>query len=74
MPPERFAEGVEDPGEVEPGPAGQEAGEAGRGAAAGLLMGKSEGTPAVLIRGYRHKPASEKAASIIRPASEDLFR
>jgi len=43
-------------------------------AAAGLLMGKSEGTPAVLIRGYRHKPASEKAASIIRPASEDLFR
>ena len=43
-------------------------------ASAGLLMGKSEGTPAVLIRGYRYKPASEKAASIIRPASEDLFR
>jgi coenzyme F420-0:L-glutamate ligase / coenzyme F420-1:gamma-L-glutamate ligase len=43
-------------------------------AAAGLLMGKSEGTPAVLIRGYRYKPGSEKAASIIRPASEDLFR
>jgi coenzyme F420-0:L-glutamate ligase/coenzyme F420-1:gamma-L-glutamate ligase len=43
-------------------------------AAAGLLMGKSEGVPAVLIRGYHYKPASEKAASIIRPASEDLFR
>lgn len=43
-------------------------------AAAGLLMGKSDGTPAVLIRGYRYKPASEKAAQIIRPASEDLFR
>lgn len=43
-------------------------------AAAGLLMGKSEGTPAVVIRGYRFKPASEKAASIIRPAEEDLFR
>jgi coenzyme F420-0:L-glutamate ligase / coenzyme F420-1:gamma-L-glutamate ligase len=43
-------------------------------AAAGLLMGKSEGIPAVLIRGYRYKPASEKAASIIRPAEEDLFR
>jgi coenzyme F420-0:L-glutamate ligase/coenzyme F420-1:gamma-L-glutamate ligase len=43
-------------------------------AAAGLLMGKSEGTPAVLIRGYRFKPASEKAASIIRAAAEDLFR
>jgi coenzyme F420-0:L-glutamate ligase/coenzyme F420-1:gamma-L-glutamate ligase len=43
-------------------------------AAAGLLMGKSEGTPAVLIRGYRYKRTSEKAASMIRPASEDLFR
>lgn len=42
-------------------------------AAAGLLMGKSQGTPAVLIRGYRYSPASEKAASIIRPAAEDLF-
>lgn len=43
-------------------------------AAAGLLMGKSEGTPAVIVRGYRFKAASEKAASIIRPPSEDLFR
>ena len=43
-------------------------------AAAGLLMGKSQGTPVVLIRGYQYKPASETAASIIRPASEDLFR
>ena len=42
-------------------------------AAAGLLMGKAEGIPAVLIRGYRYKAASEKAARIIRPASEDLF-
>lgn len=43
-------------------------------AAAGLLMGKSEGIPVVVIRGYRYEPASENAASIIRPASEDLFR
>jgi coenzyme F420-0:L-glutamate ligase / coenzyme F420-1:gamma-L-glutamate ligase len=43
-------------------------------AAAGLLMGKSEGTPVVIVRGYRYKPASEKAAQIIRPAAEDLFR
>ena len=43
-------------------------------AAAGLLMGKSQGTPVVLIRGYRFKPALEKAASIIRPPAEDLFR
>ena len=43
-------------------------------AAAGLLMGKSEGSPVILIRGYRYKPSSEPAASIIRPAVEDLFR
>jgi len=43
-------------------------------AAAGLLMGKSEGFPVVLIRGYRYKPASQPAARIIRPAAEDLFR
>ena len=43
-------------------------------AAAGLLMGKSEGSPVVIIRGYRYKPAPAKAAQIIRPASEDLFR
>ena len=42
--------------------------------AAGLLMGKSEGIPVVIIRGYSYNPASEKAASIIRPAAEDLFR
>jgi coenzyme F420-0:L-glutamate ligase/coenzyme F420-1:gamma-L-glutamate ligase len=43
-------------------------------AAAGLLMGKSEGSPVVLIRGYRYKFVSEPAARIIRPAAEDLFR
>lgn len=43
-------------------------------AAAGLLMGKSEGTPVVIVRGYRYQPASEKAAQILRPAAEDLFR
>jgi len=43
-------------------------------AAAGLLMGKSEGFPVVLIRGYRYKPSTEPATSIIRPAAEDLFR
>ena len=43
-------------------------------AAAGLLMGKSQGTPVILIRGYRFKPASQPATSIIRPAAEDLFR
>jgi len=43
-------------------------------AAAGLLMGKSEGFPVILIRGYRHKPSAEPASRIIRPAAEDLFR
>ncbi|MBZ5541873.1 MAG: coenzyme F420-0:L-glutamate ligase [Acidobacteriia bacterium] len=43
-------------------------------AAAGLLMGKAEGVPAVVIRGYPFAPASEPAAKIIRPAREDLFR
>jgi len=43
-------------------------------AAAGLLMAKSAGFPVVLIRGYRYKPSAEPAASIIRPADEDLFR
>ena len=42
-------------------------------AAAGLLMGKAAGTPVVVVRGYRYEPASQKAAEIIRPASEDLF-
>jgi coenzyme F420-0:L-glutamate ligase / coenzyme F420-1:gamma-L-glutamate ligase len=43
-------------------------------AAAGLVMGKSEGIPVVIIRGYRYRPAEERATSIIRPAAEDLFR
>src|SRR6267154_2910103 len=43
-------------------------------AAAGLLMGKSEGIPAVVIRGFRYRPANERATSVIRPATEDLFR
>jgi coenzyme F420-0:L-glutamate ligase/coenzyme F420-1:gamma-L-glutamate ligase len=43
-------------------------------AAAGLVMGKSEGIPAVVIRGYRYRVADERATSIIRPAAEDLFR
>jgi coenzyme F420-0:L-glutamate ligase/coenzyme F420-1:gamma-L-glutamate ligase len=43
-------------------------------AAAGLVMGKSEGVPVVVIRGYRYRPADERATCIIRPAAEDLFR
>jgi coenzyme F420-0:L-glutamate ligase / coenzyme F420-1:gamma-L-glutamate ligase len=43
-------------------------------AAAGLLMGKSAGTPVVVIRGYRYRPIHDPAARIVRPAAEDLFR
>jgi coenzyme F420-0:L-glutamate ligase/coenzyme F420-1:gamma-L-glutamate ligase len=43
-------------------------------AAAGLVMGKSEGIPVIVIRGYRYRPANELATSVIRPAAEDLFR
>ena len=43
-------------------------------AAAGLVMGKSAGIPAVVIRGYRYHPTDERATNIIRPAAEDLFR
>lgn len=42
--------------------------------AAGLLMGKAEGIPAVLIRGYAYDPIQQPASRIIRPPSEDLFR
>lgn len=43
-------------------------------AAAGLLMGKSAGTPVVVIRGYRYHFVQDPAARIIRSAQEDLFR
>jgi coenzyme F420-0:L-glutamate ligase / coenzyme F420-1:gamma-L-glutamate ligase len=43
-------------------------------AAAGLVMGKAEGIPVVVIRGYRYRPVLDPAARIIRPAHEDLFR
>lgn len=43
-------------------------------AAAGMLMGKSSGTPVVLIRGYKFRSTKDSAARIIRSAEEDLFR
>jgi coenzyme F420-0:L-glutamate ligase / coenzyme F420-1:gamma-L-glutamate ligase len=43
-------------------------------AAAGLLMAKSGGIPAVIIRGYRYRSVLDPAARIIRPAQQDLFR
>jgi coenzyme F420-0:L-glutamate ligase/coenzyme F420-1:gamma-L-glutamate ligase len=43
-------------------------------AAAGLLMGKGDGIPAVLVRGYEFTPADGGAKSLIRAREFDLFR
>ena len=43
-------------------------------AAAGLVMGKSDGVPAVLIRGYAYRDGTAGAAALVRPRAEDLFR
>ncbi|MCZ6515250.1 MAG: coenzyme F420-0:L-glutamate ligase [Acidobacteria bacterium] len=43
-------------------------------AAAGLVMGKTERVPAVVLRGCRIEPGSGGATNLIRPEEEDLFR
>jgi coenzyme F420-0:L-glutamate ligase/coenzyme F420-1:gamma-L-glutamate ligase len=43
-------------------------------AAAGILMEKASGIPAVLIRGYKFEPFEGTAKILIRPAEADLFR
>lgn len=43
-------------------------------AAAGLVMRKGDGIPAVLIRGYAFTPAEGDAKSLIRARELDLFR
>jgi coenzyme F420-0:L-glutamate ligase / coenzyme F420-1:gamma-L-glutamate ligase len=44
-------------------------------AAAGLAMGEAaEGCPAVLVRGLRWSGPAQRAAQLLRPVHEDLFR
>lgn len=43
-------------------------------AAAGLLMKKGDGVPAVLVRGYEFTVAEGSAKPLIRPREMDLFR
>jgi coenzyme F420-0:L-glutamate ligase/coenzyme F420-1:gamma-L-glutamate ligase len=43
-------------------------------AAAGLLMGKNEAVPAVIVRGFRFRAARETAQRLLRPPAEDMFR
>ncbi len=42
--------------------------------AAELVMGKSRGVPAAIIRGYRYDVAEESARKLNRPDAKDLFR
>jgi coenzyme F420-0:L-glutamate ligase/coenzyme F420-1:gamma-L-glutamate ligase len=46
----------------------------GLAAAAGLLMRKDAGIPAVLVRGYEFAPAKGSGVDLIRPAELDMFR
>lgn len=43
-------------------------------AAAGLLAGKADGVPAVLVHGAPHRKGAGKAADLVRPRENDLFR
>ncbi len=43
-------------------------------AAAGLLMGKADGVPAVVVRGFSYTPAGGRAAELVRPKDQDMFR
>ena len=42
--------------------------------AADLVMGKSTGIPAAIVRGVAWEPAAGRATDLVRPASEDMFR
>ena len=42
--------------------------------AADLVMGKASGIPAALIRGYSGPRGEGRAADLIRPVAEDMFR
>ncbi len=43
-------------------------------AAAGMVMAKDRGIPAVLVRGFHYDPGEETAGHLVRPRAQDLFR
>ena len=43
-------------------------------AAAGILMGKAAGMPAVVVSGLSTRPAPGGAAALVRAPEQDLFR
>ncbi len=42
--------------------------------AAGLVMGKTEGVPVVIVRGYEYENSTEGAKRLLRDPDNDLFR
>jgi coenzyme F420-0:L-glutamate ligase/coenzyme F420-1:gamma-L-glutamate ligase len=42
--------------------------------AAGLLMGKAESVPVVLVKGYKYESGGMGAKELIRDPEDDLFR
>ena len=43
-------------------------------AAAGMVMCKDRGIPAVLVRGFDYESGEENAGTLVRPRAQDLFR
>ncbi|MDQ3856472.1 MAG: coenzyme F420-0:L-glutamate ligase [Chloroflexota bacterium] len=43
-------------------------------AAAELVMGKTDGVPVAIVRGYRYSPSDSGAAELVMPRERDLFR
>ncbi len=43
-------------------------------AAAELVMGKLDGVPAAVVRGYRYESGESTARELLRPAATDMFR
>jgi coenzyme F420-0:L-glutamate ligase / coenzyme F420-1:gamma-L-glutamate ligase len=42
--------------------------------AAELVMSKTQGIPAAIVRGYAYQPSEEGSQKLIRPAAKDMFR
>ncbi len=43
-------------------------------AAAGMVMDKDGGIPAVVLRGFDYESADDNAGRLVRPRAQDLFR
>jgi coenzyme F420-0:L-glutamate ligase/coenzyme F420-1:gamma-L-glutamate ligase len=43
-------------------------------AAAELVMGKTDGIPLAIVRGYSYSPAPGSAGELLMPPERDMFR